>query len=248
MRSTVYLASDMHFGAPSPDASRERESRFIAWLDSVAHDMAALYLVGDLFDYWFEYQHVVPRGYVRLLGKLAALVDSGVEVHLFPGNHDLWYGDFFEREIGVKVHQQPLYVTLHGFPCYIAHGDGLGPGDHGYKALKALFTNPLAQWGFRHLLHPDLGARMATYFSSFGWKKKDAGEPPFFGEKEFLYQHVQTLQQQHPELRYCFFGHRHLARVTPIGTAEMFYLGDWVTLFTFAKITPQGAELGRTLV
>jgi UDP-2,3-diacylglucosamine hydrolase len=246
MRDSVYFVSDMHFGAPSYAASLVRERAFVAWLTAIAPTAKAIYLVGDLFDFWFEYQYVVPRGYVRMLGKLAELADSGIELHVFPGNHDLWYRTYFSEEIGATVHTRPLLTEMFGQRCYLAHGDGLGPGDHGYKAMKRVFTNRVAEWAFQHLLHPDFAARIAARASRSSGDYTRATPPTFFAEDEFLTIHSREMLRQSPDIQHFIYGHRHIATQYALSeTATMTYLGDWISLFSYARLTAQGMELCR---
>ena len=157
----IYFASDNHLGLPHSEASRVREKHFVSWLEEVRKDAAAIYLLGDLFDFWIEYKTVVPKGFVRVLGKLAELSDSGIPITFFTGNHDLWMRDYFQKELNITVHRQPITLTIGTTRFLIGHGDGLGPGDKGYKLMKKLFTNPFSQWLFRWL-HPDLGSPIGS--------------------------------------------------------------------------------------
>ena len=161
-KDNIYFASDFHLGIPDRVKSLERELKLVHWLNSIAADAKAIYLMGDIFDFWFEYKTVVPKGYTRLLGKLAELTDKGIEVHLFKGNHDLWAFSYLQDECGIQLHRKDEIVEYSGKKFYLAHGDGLGPGDKGYKFLKALFECRLAQFLFRWL-HPDWGTRMGLY-------------------------------------------------------------------------------------
>src|SRR5512138_1772349 len=164
MNGKIYFASDFHFGIPDHASSLEREKRFISWLDTVRKDAEAIYLMGDLFDFWFEYRKVVPMGYSRLLGKLAEITDSGIPVHLFRGNHDMWAFGYLARELNLIIHSGPEFTGFGGKKFYLAHGDGLGPGDHGYKFIKKVFAGRFNQWLFGWL-HPDLGIPMALFWS-----------------------------------------------------------------------------------
>lgn len=232
----IYFASDQHFGAPTVAESKVREQRFIRWLDEIAADAQVLFLMGDLFDFWHEWNHVIPKGYVRVLGKLAQLKDSGVELFMFVGNHDLWMKSYFEEEIGCKVFFDKQIFKLEGKTFLLAHGDGLGPGDRGYKRMKKLFTHPLAQWAFRWL-HPDIAMRVAIYFSTKNKMISGEEDKAFLGEdKEFLILYAkEKLRSQ--AINYFVFGHRHLPMVLPITangrTAEYINLGDWITYFTY---------------
>ena len=160
----VYFSSDNHLGAPSWAESLPREKKFVRWLDEIKEDAAAIFLLGDLFDFWFEYKTVVPKGFVRVLGKLAEIRDSGIPIYFFVGNHDLWMRDYFEKELEIPVYHDPKEFTLNDTRFFIGHGDGKGPGDKGYKRMKKVFTNSFAKWLFRWL-HPDIGVRIARHLS-----------------------------------------------------------------------------------
>lgn len=196
--------------------------------------MQELYLVGDIFDFWFEYKHAVPRGFVRLLGKLAEISDSGIPIHFFTGNHDMWAFDYLPNEIGVFLHKNPVEREFNGKRFFIGHGDGLGPGDKGYKRLKKIFANPFCQWAFGWL-HPNIGIGMANYWSrksriaTGGYDKQYLGD-----DKEWLLQYCERkLQQKHYD--YFIFGHRHLPIDKQVGTNSRYInLGDWIQDFTFA--------------
>jgi len=231
----IYFSSDHHFGAPDFSSSKHREASFLDWMNKIESDAAHLFLVGDLFDFWFEYQKVVPKGFVRVLGKIAHFVDRGIQVHYFVGNHDLWMKDYFETEIGAKVYHNPYDFTFGKTRFYIGHGDGLGPNDKGYKRLKKVFTNPLAKRLFQGL-HPDLGIRLGNYFSQKNKLLSGNQEAQFLGnDKEWLVQYAQRkLTQQHRD--YFIFGHRHLPLeidLTP--TSKYINIGDWITHFTYAE-------------
>ena len=161
----IYFLSDFHLGAPNAIASRERETQIVQFLTNAKTDAAAIFIVGDIFDFWFEYKTVVPKGFVRLLGCLADISDAGIPLHIFTGNHDLWMRDYFTDELGAKVYFEPKQFEFAGKQFFIGHGDGLGPGDQGYKFIKKIFTNPLCQWLFG-CLHPNWGIQLANYFSS----------------------------------------------------------------------------------
>ena len=160
----IYFASDQHLGAPTPEASLPREKKFVAWLDAIKEDAGTVFLLGDLFDFWFEYKTVVPKGFVRVLGKLAELKDAGIDIYFFVGNHDLWMRDYFQKELNIPVFHEPQEFDINGKLFLIGHGDGLGPGDYGYKRMKKVFTFPFFKWLFRWL-HPDIGVKLGHYFS-----------------------------------------------------------------------------------
>ena len=243
-QAKVYLASDFHLGVPDAEKSRQRELRLLRWLESIRSDARALILMGDLFDFWFEYRNVVPKGYTRLLGMLAMLQDQGLPVHVFTGNHDLWMRDYLSREIGAKVYHGPQWLTINDQLCYLAHGDGLGPGDHGYKRLKRLFTNPFAQWLFRWI-HPDIGIPLANYFSGVSRKSQDEmAQGQFLGEdREYLVQHAKALVAEYP-VSYCIFGHRHYPLQYPIADGAFYInLGDWLNHDSYAVHDGQSLKL-----
>lgn len=238
----IYFASDFHLGIPNGAASKARERLLCKWLDDIKHNAAIIYLVGDIFDVWFEYKNVVPKGFTRFLGKLAELSDQGIIIEVFTGNHDLWMHGYFEEELNIRVHHQPMEMEVNNKRFFIAHGDGLGPGDLGYKILKNVLRNPMAQWLYRRL-HPDTGVGVATYFSRKG-PKHIAAEKAFLGEdKEWLMLFSkQKLQQQHYD--YFIFGHRHLAITHQLKEDSLFVnLGDWITLNSYAVFDGTHLEL-----
>lgn len=231
----IYFASDNHLGAPDRQSSLPREKIFVAWLDHVKKDAAAIFLLGDLFDFWFEYRTVVPKGFTRTLGKLAEISDSGIPVYYFVGNHDLWMNGYFEEELHIPVYHKPQQFQLNEASFFIGHGDGLGPGDKGFKRMKKLFTNRLAQWCFRWL-HPDWGVRMAQYFSVKNRLISGDDNIKFLGEdKEWLVQYAKRkLEQNHYD--YFVFGHRHLPLEIDLnGKSTYINLGDWISYFTYAE-------------
>lgn len=197
------------------------------WLDEIKKDAAHLFLVGDIFDAWFEYKKVVPKGYTRFLGKLAELSDSGLPIEAFTGNHDLWMRGYFQEELNIPVHHEPIERTFNGKRFVIAHGDGLGPGDHGYKILKSVLRNRFSQWLYRRI-HPDTGVGMAEWFSRLG-PKHSVEDDPFLGpEKEWLVQYA-LERLKHEPIDYFIFGHRHLALEYPLPNNSLYVnLGDWI--------------------
>lgn len=230
----IYFASDQHLGAPTQEKSFVREQKFIRWLDSIKKDAEAIFLLGDLFDFWFEYKTVVPKGFVRVLGKLAEIKDSGIPIYFFVGNHDLWMNGYFETELNIPVYHQPKEFTFHNKTFLIGHGDGLGPGDIGYKRMKKVFTNPFSKWLFRWL-HPDIGVRLAQYLSVKNKLISGEEDVTFLGEdNEWLVQYAKKkLEKKHYD--YFLFGHRHLPLEIQIGkNAKYINTGDWITYFTYA--------------
>ena len=239
----IYFASDQHLGAPTSEKSKEREKKLVRWLDSVKADAEAIFLLGDLFDFWFEYKTVVPKGFVRVLGKLAEIKDSGIPIYFFVGNHDLWMNDYFEKELNIPVYHEPKEFTFSGKTFLIGHGDGLGPGDYGYKRMKKVFTNPVCKWLFRWL-HPDLGVRLAQYFSVKNKLISGEEDVAFLGEeKENLIQYCkQVLATKHYD--YFVFGHRHLPMTLPLEkNSEYVNLGDWISYFTYGVFNGEFLEI-----
>lgn len=232
----IYFASDQHFGAPTPESSKPREAKFLAWLDEIKHDAQILFLMGDLFDFWHEWKYVVPKGYVRILGKLAELNDRGIDIYFFVGNHDLWMKDYLEEEIGIPVFFEKQYYEISGKNFLLAHGDGLGPGDKGYKRMKKLFTNPIAQWFFKWL-HPDIAMKIAVYFSTKNKMISGVEDMKFLGEdKEFLILYSKEKLKSE-KIDYFVYGHRHLPMILDLkideNAAKYVNLGDWISYFTY---------------
>jgi UDP-2,3-diacylglucosamine hydrolase len=238
MQKKIYFASDFHFGIPDRASSLMRESLFVRWLDQVVHDASAIYLMGDLFDFWFEYKTAVPKGYVRLLGKLAEVADAGVAIHLFRGNHDMWAFDYLQTEIGIQLHRDPEIVSLGGKQFYLAHGDGLGPGDHGYKMIKKIFQSPINQFLFRWL-HPDWGMRMGLYWSRksryANQSKENSVQYDIDLVNSRLVVHSKEVLAGHPGIHFFVYGHCHVPLEIEIGeNCKQISLGDWISNFTYA--------------
>ena len=230
----IYFASDNHLGAPNAKASLPREKRFVAWLDSIKDDAEALFLMGDLFDFWFEYKKVVPKGFTRTLGKLAELSDAGIPITYFVGNHDLWMNGYFEEELNIPVFHSPQEIVINGKNFLIGHGDGLGPGDKGFKIMKKIFINPVSKWLFRWL-HPDIGVRLAQYLSVNNKVISGEADAKFMGEeKEWLVQYCKRkLEKKHYD--FFIFGHRHLPLEIKLNERSSYLnLGDWIKYYTYA--------------
>ncbi|WP_282122729.1 UDP-2,3-diacylglucosamine diphosphatase [Algibacter mikhailovii] len=229
----IYFASDNHLGAPTRAASFPREKKFVAWLDEIKEDAAAIFLLGDLFDFWMEFKTVVPKGFTRTLGKLAEISDSGIPIYYFVGNHDLWMNGYFEEELNIPVYHKPEEFTFNDKTFFIGHGDGLGPGDKGYKRMKKVFTNPFCKWLFRWL-HPDLGVRMAQHLSVKNKLISGDDDAKFLGEdNEWLVQYCKRkLENKHRD--YFVFGHRHLPLDIDLSeNSKYINLGDWIQYFTY---------------
>ncbi len=241
----VYFASDNHLGAPDMEQSLPREKKFVAWLEEIKSDAGAIFLLGDLFDFWFEYKTVVPKGFTRTLGKLAEITDSGIPIYYFVGNHDLWMDGYFEEELNIPVFHTPQQYTINGTTFFIGHGDGLGPHDKGYKRMKKLFTNPVAKWFFRWL-HPDWGVKLAQYFSVKNKLISGDEDAKFLGEdKEWLVQYAKRkLETKHYD--HFIFGHRHLPLEIDLnGKSRYTNLGDWIHYYTYAMFDGNSLALKK---
>ncbi|PVX49887.1 UDP-2,3-diacylglucosamine hydrolase [Balneicella halophila] len=241
----IYFASDLHLGARAVKNNRVNELRFVRWLEEVRKDATAIYLLGDIFDFWFEYKRAVPKGGVRLLGKIAEIVDSGIPVHFFAGNHDAWLFGYFEEELGVTVHHKPIDITLSDKKFQIGHGDGLGPGDKFYKFMKVIMDNKLCRFLFRWL-HPDIGLWIAHQWSKKSREKSD-GEDVYLGnDKEWLYQYCQEeLKREHYD--FMVFGHRHLDIDVKLNDAGSRYIniGEWFSKYTYGVFNGEGFTLKK---
>ena len=241
----IYFASDNHLGAPTPQASLPRERKFVTWLDEIKSDAAAIFLLGDLFDFWFEYKTVVPKGFTRVLGKLAEISDAGIPVYFFVGNHDLWMKDYFKTELSIPVYHEPKVFTFNDKAFLIGHGDGLGPGDKGYKRMKKVFTNPFSKWLFRWL-HPDIGMRLGHYFSVKNKLISGDEDAKFLGEdNEWLVQYCKRkLETKHFD--YFVFGHRHLPLEIQLNNQSTYInLGDWIQHYAYAVFDGDNLELKK---
>jgi UDP-2,3-diacylglucosamine hydrolase len=239
--SKIYFLSDFHLGAPDHARSLERERLLVRFLDEIKKDAAEIFLVGDMFDFWYEYRRVVPKGYVRLLGKLAELSDSGIPVHFFVGNHDMWMRDYFQEELNIPVYFKPGEFERNGKRFLIGHGDGLGPGDHGYKRLKKLFRHPVSKWLFG-IFPPRMGMGLANYLSRRSRAQTGASEEIFLGEdKEWLISYCKEILAL-KKIDFFVFGHRHLAIDYRLNESSRYInLGDWIRYYTYAVF--DGSEL-----
>lgn len=231
----IYFLSDFHLGAPDAAASLQREKKIVQFLDSIKSSAAELFIVGDIFDFWFEYKQVVPKGYVRLFGKLAEISDAGIPIHFFVGNHDMWVKNYFQQELNMKVYMQPERFEFNGKKFYVGHGDGLGPGDHGYKFLKKIFRNPVCQWAFG-MLPPGVGLGLANYFSRKSREAVKDMDEHFLGEEnEWLIVYSKEVLQKEA-VDYFIFGHRHLALDFKLNDNSRYInLGEWVKTFSYAE-------------
>lgn len=236
----IYFASDFHLGSHPAEDLKDREKRIVAWLDHIAGDAWELYLMGDVFDFWFEYATVVPRGYIRFLGKLAELADAGVKITFFKGNHDMWMFGYLEKELNARIISDELLLERNGKVFYLHHGDGLGPGDQKYKLLKKIFRSRLCQWLFARL-HPNLGIGIAQRWSRHSRVSSGIQEEFQGAEKEWLVTYANQLLEHHT-VDYFIFGHRHLPLDLPLVRGSRYVnLGEWIRYNTYAVY--DGTEL-----
>ncbi|MCL1934465.1 MAG: UDP-2,3-diacylglucosamine diphosphatase [Candidatus Azobacteroides sp.] len=242
IKDKIYFVSDVHLGSSVFNDSREREKRLVRWMDSIREEAKALYLLGDIFDFWFEYKAVAPQGFTRFLGKLAELSDSGVEIHYFIGNHDIWIYDYLPEEIGLTLHKSPFVTKLADKTFYLAHGDGLGDYSRSFQLIRGIFHNQFCQILFR-AIHPDLGVKIGNTWAKHSRLKEQKYPKPFLGEeKEDLIIYSKSYIQTHPEIDYLIFGHRHILLDKMLNSkSRIMIIGDWLQLFTYAVF--DGKEL-----
>ena len=238
----VYFISDAHLGSLAVKHRRQQERRLVRFLDEIKDKAEAVYMLGDMFDFWFEYRTVVPQGFTRFLGKVSELTDMGVEVHFFIGNHDIWCLDYLERECGVTVHRDALTFDIGDKTFYLAHGDGLGDPDRTFRFIRGIFHNKVCQWAFRWV-HPDLGMRFGLAWAKHSRLKHsgsspggEGGEPPYLGEdREPLVRFAKAYLLEHPDVDYFIFGHRHIELDLALNRqTRVLILGDWISQFTYA--------------
>ncbi|MGB0403841.1 MAG: UDP-2,3-diacylglucosamine diphosphatase [Salibacteraceae bacterium] len=239
----IYFASDFHLGVPNKDSSLKREKLIVKWLEEVSIDAAEIFLVGDVFDFWYEYKHAIPKGHVRIQGKIAELTDRGIKIHYFIGNHDMWAFNYFEEELGVKMYRESAEFEWSGKKFLIGHGDGLGPGDYGYKFIKKVFANPLLQWAFGWI-HPNIGIGIANFWSQTSRKANHGTDEVFLGEEnEWLATYCRDVLKT-KYFDYFIFGHRHLPLDIKVGdTSRYINLGEWVNYTTYAVFDGENLEL-----
>jgi UDP-2,3-diacylglucosamine hydrolase len=230
----IYFASDFHLGLPAGSPPVEREKKVVSWLNTIAPEAKEIYLIGDIFDFWWEYKLVVPRGFTRFLGTVAAITDSGIPVHFFTGNHDMWVGDYLSHECGVTIHTTPITTLFNGKKFHLAHGEGLGPRDTRYKILLSIFRNKPLRVMYS-ALHPSIGVGIGHRWSlnsrlGKGMTKEFLGE-----EKEELIRYSKAVLEN-DNIDYFIFGHRHLAMTYKLKEgAVIVFLGDWIKNGSFAE-------------
>ncbi len=239
----IYFASDFHLGVPNYASSLEREKRIIAWLDQIKRDAHSIYLLGDIFDFWFEYKHAIPKGFIRFQGKLAELRDAGIPIYFFTGNHDMWMFDYFTKELGIVIYREPQTLHINGKVLLIGHGDGLGPGDSMYKIQKMFFNSKVCQWLFARI-HPNLGMGIAQLWSKQSRLANTKREEKFNGEEnEFLLSFCKAIEKETHHDFYVF-GHRHLPLDLEVGVNSRYInLGEWVHFNTYAEFDGQAVAL-----
>ena len=238
-KEKIYFASDFHLGSPNLKESLEREKKIISWLNEIEKDAKSIYLLGDIFDFWFEYKKVVPKGFVRFLAKLADLIEKGIDIHYVVGNHDMWMRDYLEQEIGLKVHFQEFIIEQDHKLIFIGHGDGLGKGDYKYKVLKFIFSSKICKWLFSRL-HPNFGISLGQAWSNKNKRKK---ETLVNEDKEILVEYCKEQQKNNP-VDYYVFGHRHIPMNIRIDErCNYINIGDWIHHYSYAVYSNQKLEL-----
>lgn len=243
LEGNIYIASDFHLGAPDKAESDKREKRIIKWLDAIKSDAKHLILLGDIFDFWFEYHDVVPRGHFRLLAKLAELHEqNNIQLYYFTGNHDMWATNYFINELGVRLFREQQSFHINGKKYLIGHGDGLGPADYGYKFIKWIFAQPINRKLYS-ALPPRWAFAMARTFSRKSRAMTSSSEQQFMGNgNEMLVQYIQhVLSNEH--IDYFIYGHRHLPIYLNIGNSTYINTGDWIMHDSYVKISPEEVRL-----
>jgi UDP-2,3-diacylglucosamine hydrolase len=240
----VYFASDFHLGSPDYVTSSQREKKIIRWLDSIKIDAAEIFILGDIFDFWFEYRFTVPRGHIRLLGKFAELSDAGIKITFFTGNHDMWMFNYFPKELGITVNRKPVSLKINNLSFHLGHGDGLGPGDRIYKILKKIFENRFSQWMFSWI-HPNLGIPFANILSKDSRGKNLKKDAEFLGEREWLLLYCREVElKEHHDI--YIFGHRHMPLDLSLNDKSRYInLGDWMNHCTYAILSVNEIKLQK---
>lgn len=233
MSKHVYFASDFHLGVSALDSSIEREQKIVQWLDDISDQAAEIYFLGDVFDYWFEYRKVIPKGFTYLFSKIRELRDAGISMYYFTGNHDMWMFKYMTDEYGIPIYREPITKTIMGKKVYLAHGDGLGPGDLGYKFIKRIFNNRACQF-FYSMVHPDIGLWIMKRFSHQSRLMTSEEEKSFHLRNERTIQFAEAHVTDH-DIDYYVMGHRHLPIQYQLhqGKAQYINLGDWLYHYSY---------------
>lgn len=239
----IFFASDFHLGAPNSNESLLREKKIVKWLEIIKSEAQELFILGDVFDFWYEYRYLAPKGYFRFLSKIAEFTDEGIPVTFFKGNHDMWMKEYLPKAIGVKIYDDTLDLNINNVKFQIGHGDGLGPGDYSYKILRKLFRNKIAQWFFSRV-HPNFSFWVANSWSANSRLHND-DDKKHLGDKETIYQHcLSEEQKQHRD--YYIFGHRHLPMEMKVGDKSKYInLGEWITDFTYGVFDGKSFNLEK---
>ncbi|RZK50772.1 MAG: UDP-2,3-diacylglucosamine diphosphatase [Pedobacter sp.] len=242
MDKKIYFASDFHLGSPNYEESLKREKFVVSWLTEIEPTCSELFLMGDIFDFWFEYKKVVPKGYIRLLGKLTQMADSGIPIYFFKGNHDMWVYDYFIQEIGMKIISDELIIERNNKRFYLHHGDGLGPGDKFYKFLRRIFRNPICQFLFG-ILPPRIGLGLANYWSGKSRLASQVSEKIIAENEEWLVVHSKEILKKEA-INYFVYGHRHLPLEIKLNEESIYInLGEWVNYSSYAEFDGQDLKL-----
>lgn len=239
MQGYSYFLSDFHLGVPDLAGSRMRERRVVAFLQSIAAQAREIFLLGDIFDFWFEYKQVVPKGFTRLLGTLSQLTDNGLPVYYFRGNHDLWLLDYLHKECGVQIIRERYQLLERGGKkLLLGHGDGLGPKERGYKFLRYIFEHKLLNFLFRNLVHPDLAIRLGLFFSRQSYRRQRQRYGAQLGfrnqAEESLWLFCEEYLRKHEPVDFFIFGHRHCPLILDMqGRARFCNAGDWLEHYSY---------------
>lgn len=239
----AYFLSDFHLGVPSQKESRIREDKIVSFLKSIEKDASVIYFLGDLFDFWFEWKQVVPKGFVRFLAQIAQMVEKGIEIHFFKGNHDMWQFGYLEKELGIQLHSDELETEINGKKFFLHHGDGLEKQDKYYNLLKKIFRSHFFQWLFARI-HPNTSIFIAQYFSKTSRKQNKSIKKEQNVADDWLYQYAKNHFKNNQHINFYLFGHRHHPLVMEINkNCSYVNIGDWLQNFTYARYEKQKIEL-----
>ena len=242
LKNKTYFLSDAHLGSVFHENSIDVERKLCRWFDAVKHDAKEIYLMGDIFDYWFEYKNVVPRGFTRVLGKLSELTDTGIPIYFFIGNHDIWLTDYLSKECGLIIEKKPVIKNIDGKVFYLAHGDGLGDESWKFKFVRKVYHNQFLRFLYA-AIHPRWTMKFASTWSNYS--RTNGKIEPFLGEeKEHLIQFAKEELEREPQINYFVFGHRHIMLNLPIKKeSNIVILGDWMSYFSYAVFDGETMQL-----